>query len=147
MREVIDDLNGLTVDNGSTFGRIYPDLNLSGMLSRVQNLNQPHLKLQSTMQSFPRSLFCSARRNVAWACSSCARANRQSPISLFFKPSMRARMISNQTKPKPNVAPTMQQLRKPFQQKNRTTMYYTLSIILGTVALSYGSVPMYKMVR
>lgn len=26
-------------------------------------------------------------------------------------------------------------------------MYYTLSIILGTVALSYGSVPMYKMVR
>ena len=25
--------------------------------------------------------------------------------------------------------------------------YYTLSIILGTVALSYGSVPLYKMVR
>jgi hypothetical protein len=26
------------------------------------------------------------------------------------------------------------------------TRYYTISIILGTVALSYGSVPMYKMV-
>jgi cytochrome c oxidase assembly protein Cox11 len=25
-------------------------------------------------------------------------------------------------------------------------MFYTLSIILGTVALSYGSVPLYKMV-
>lgn len=25
-------------------------------------------------------------------------------------------------------------------------MYYTISIILGTVAFSYGSVPMYKMV-
>ena len=25
--------------------------------------------------------------------------------------------------------------------------YYTLSVILGTVALSYGSVPMYKMVN
>lgn len=25
--------------------------------------------------------------------------------------------------------------------------FYTLSVILGTVALSYGSVPMYKMVR
>lgn len=25
--------------------------------------------------------------------------------------------------------------------------FYTLSIILGTVALSYGSVPLYKMVR
>lgn len=24
--------------------------------------------------------------------------------------------------------------------------YYTISVILGTVALSYGSVPMYKMV-
>ena len=26
-------------------------------------------------------------------------------------------------------------------------MFYTLSIILGTVAFSYGSVPMYKMVH
>lgn len=26
-------------------------------------------------------------------------------------------------------------------------MYYVLSVILGTVAFSYGSVPMYKMVR
>lgn len=25
--------------------------------------------------------------------------------------------------------------------------YYAMSVILGTVALSYGSVPMYKMVR
>lgn len=25
-------------------------------------------------------------------------------------------------------------------------MYYVISVILGTVALSYGSVPMYKMV-
>lgn len=29
---------------------------------------------------------------------------------------------------------------------NALTRYYTLSIILGTVALSYGSVPMYKMI-
>lgn len=28
----------------------------------------------------------------------------------------------------------------------KSTRYYTLSVILGTVALSYGSVPMYKMV-
>lgn len=27
-----------------------------------------------------------------------------------------------------------------------TKRYYTMSVILGTVALSYGSVPMYKMV-
>lgn len=40
----------------------------------------------------------------------------------------------------------MDQMRAVYKQKNRTTMYYTLSIILGTVAFSYGSVPMYKMV-
>jgi hypothetical protein len=60
---------------------------------------------------------------------------------------MRTRKISNTTKSRQNVAPTMEQMRKPFQKKNSSTLYYTLSIILGTVAFSYGSVPMYKMVR
>ncbi|KKY32141.1 putative cytochrome c oxidase assembly protein cox11 [Diaporthe ampelina] len=41
----------------------------------------------------------------------------------------------------------MEQAREIYRRRNRTTMFYTLSIILGTVALSYGSVPMYKMVR
>ncbi|KAK0514092.1 hypothetical protein JMJ35_003814 [Cladonia borealis] len=40
----------------------------------------------------------------------------------------------------------MGQLRAPFSDKNTSTLYYTLSIILGTVALSYGSVPLYKMI-
>ncbi|KAL1860614.1 Cytochrome c oxidase assembly protein cox11, mitochondrial [Diaporthe australafricana] len=40
----------------------------------------------------------------------------------------------------------MQQAREVYRRRNRTTMFYTLSIILGTVALSYGSVPMYKMI-
>ncbi|MCJ1259399.1 Cytochrome c oxidase assembly protein cox11, mitochondrial [Lignoscripta atroalba] len=40
----------------------------------------------------------------------------------------------------------MQQLRAPFAQRNNSTLYYSLSIILGTVAISYGSVPMYKMI-
>ncbi|KAK5018618.1 Cytochrome c oxidase assembly protein cox11, mitochondrial [Cryomyces antarcticus] len=40
----------------------------------------------------------------------------------------------------------MQQLREPFKEGNRNILYYTISIILGTVALSYGSVPMYKMI-
>ncbi|KAJ5805265.1 Cytochrome c oxidase assembly protein CtaG/Cox11 [Penicillium riverlandense] len=33
------------------------------------------------------------------------------------------------------------------QKRNASTMYYTISLILGTVALAYGSVPLYKMVR
>jgi hypothetical protein len=68
-----------------------------------------------------------------------------------------------------HISPSMEQAREVYRRRNRTTMYviadfgarmvagankadlpdrfYTLSIILGTVALSYGSVPMYKMVR
>ncbi|KAI9791423.1 MAG: Cytochrome c oxidase assembly protein cox11, mitochondrial [Peltula sp. TS41687] len=38
----------------------------------------------------------------------------------------------------------MDAIRASFKNKNRSTLYYTLSIILGTVALSYGSVPLYK---
>ncbi|KAF2839644.1 hypothetical protein M501DRAFT_1015739 [Patellaria atrata CBS 101060] len=40
----------------------------------------------------------------------------------------------------------MEQLRAPYKKKNATLLYYSLSIILGTVALSYGSVPLYKMI-
>ncbi|KAF2720652.1 cytochrome c oxidase assembly protein CtaG/Cox11 [Polychaeton citri CBS 116435] len=38
----------------------------------------------------------------------------------------------------------MTQVRRGFDQKNANTLYYALSIVLGTVALSYGSVPLYK---
>jgi len=38
----------------------------------------------------------------------------------------------------------MEQLRQPFKQRNANTLYYTTSVILGTVALAYGSVPLYK---
>ena len=74
-----------------------------------------------------------------WICSQCARSLRNS--------SLRRSLQTSQTpKQKPNAAPTQEQLREPFKNKNRNTLYYTLSIILGTVALSYGSVPMYKMI-
>lgn len=36
--------------------------------------------------------------------------------------------------------------RAAAKEKNRTTMYYGASLIIGTVALSYGSVPLYKMI-
>lgn len=125
------------------FSRALPDLNLSGPHSRSQNLNA----CQTTMQSLARTLSGPARSNAAWTCSSCSRALRQSPKTRFSSPSMKTRTVSNTSKPRQNVAPTMEQLRKPFQKKNSSTLYYTLSIILGTVALSYGSVPMYKMVH
>jgi len=40
----------------------------------------------------------------------------------------------------------MEQVTARFKQRNSTILYYTLSVILGTVAFSYGSVPMYKMI-
>jgi len=100
---------------------------------------------ENTMQSFPRALSGLGRSNAAWTCSACTKALRQPSKTGFFNSSM-SRKISNTSKPRQNVAPTMEQLREPFKKKNSSTMYYTLSIILGTVAFSYGSVPMYKMV-
>lgn len=35
---------------------------------------------------------------------------------------------------------------KASKSRNESTMYYGLSIIIGTLALAYGSVPMYKMI-
>ncbi|KAL2019428.1 hypothetical protein VTK56DRAFT_9633 [Thermocarpiscus australiensis] len=40
----------------------------------------------------------------------------------------------------------MDRMSEVYRRRNRSTMYYTMSIILGTVAFSYGSVPMYKMI-
>ncbi|KAI2631699.1 amine oxidase [Xylaria nigripes] len=76
----------------------------------------------------------------SWACASCRREN----VRTRQLPTMR-RPISNMTKTQAH-APTMEQLREHYRHKNQTTMLYALSVILGTVALSYGSVPMYKMI-
>ncbi|KAL0941215.1 amine oxidase [Colletotrichum truncatum] len=51
-----------------------------------------------------------------------------------------------QTGPNFGAAPSMEQVHAHYRKKNATTAYYTLSVILGTVALSYGSVPLYKMI-
>ncbi|TVY43716.1 Cytochrome c oxidase assembly protein COX11, mitochondrial [Lachnellula subtilissima] len=97
------------------------------------------------MNGFPRIWSRLGRKDAAWICSSCAtKSTRRKPSTPFFNPSTR-RAISDSSKPRQNVAPTMEQLRAPFKTKNISTLYYTLSIILGTVAFSYGSVPMYKM--
>lgn len=80
---------------------------------------------------------------------------------------LRSRSVSTRSRSRQDtIAPSMEQFRKQSAYKNTTTAYgklvicyrwlgygwmkgyryYGLSIILGTVALSYGSVPMYKMV-
>ncbi|KAK0635122.1 cytochrome c oxidase assembly protein CtaG/Cox11-domain-containing protein [Bombardia bombarda] len=40
----------------------------------------------------------------------------------------------------------MNRMRDEYNRRNNTTMFYTISIILGTVVFTYGSVPLYKMI-
>lgn len=79
-----------------------------------------------------------------FTCASCTRAALRQHHS---KPSA-TRSIQTSQKPRqqnpPNTMPSMQAMRNPHAKRNQNTLYYTLSIILGTVALSYGSVPLYK---
>ncbi|KAK4547895.1 hypothetical protein LTR36_010614 [Oleoguttula mirabilis] len=88
-----------------------------------------------------RSLLELATRPQPWTCSACTRSAR--PPTSLLRPPPRRRLQTTRP-PRQDAAPSMEQLRKPFEKKNANTLYYTFSIILGTVALSYGSVPLYK---
>ncbi|OAA32650.1 Cytochrome c oxidase assembly protein CtaG/Cox11 [Moelleriella libera RCEF 2490] len=94
------------------------------------------------MDSAPRLMRASSRAALSrWSCSSCQRTRLQQPF-LF------QRHVSTST---PQLAqhadaPSMEQLRAHYNKKNQTVAYYTLSVILGVVAVSYGSVPLYKMI-
>ncbi|KAK5132045.1 hypothetical protein LTR08_000382 [Meristemomyces frigidus] len=89
-----------------------------------------------------RRLLELATAATQWTCSSCARSTLRARGSRLQPPHRRSLQTTH--KPRQDVAPSHDQLRKPFEKKNANTLYYTFSIILGTVALSYGSVPLYK---
>ncbi|KAI9819440.1 MAG: Cytochrome c oxidase assembly protein cox11, mitochondrial [Thelocarpon impressellum] len=93
--------------------------------------------------SKPVSLLRGAVRRP-WVCPSCSGVRAARPQQ------QQRRVIANSSQSRGQAAPTMEQLRAPFRTKNASTLcilwYYTLSIILGTLAVSYGSVPMYKMI-
>ncbi|KAF2866173.1 cytochrome c oxidase assembly protein CtaG/Cox11-domain-containing protein [Massariosphaeria phaeospora] len=81
-----------------------------------------------------------------WTCASCSRplARTPRPISSPFRPARRCLNSTSETRQ--SAVPSMDQVRAQYKEKNRTTMNYVFSIVLGTVALSYGSVPFYKMI-
>ncbi|KAI0124876.1 cytochrome c oxidase assembly protein CtaG/Cox11 [Xylariales sp. AK1849] len=97
------------------------------------------------MNTFPRIPWRSLQSpSSKWACSSCRRAlaqPRQSQIQ-----TARRTVSSSAPKKAQATAPSMDKLQQYYRYKNRTGLNYILSIILGTVAFSYGSVPMYKMI-
>lgn len=84
--------------------------------------------------------------------------NRPPPSTTSHKP----KYISQTRSSEQHAAAALWRSRHPSTSRNKSTMYgraptkgppftdssryYTMSVILGTVALSYGSVPLYKMV-
>ncbi|CAJ2511843.1 Uu.00g074680.m01.CDS01 [Anthostomella pinea] len=102
------------------------------------------------MNSLPRIPLRSLQASTSlWACTSCRRSlarATQSPLRADPRHTRRAVSNSSASKQQQAMAPSMERMRAYYKYKNRTTMFYTLSIILGTVAFSYGSVPMYKMI-
>lgn len=65
------------------------------------------------------------------------------------KPSTRlrqSRFFTSTHQTRQQYASQYEAARGAAKEKNRTTMYYGASAIVGTVALSYGSVPLYKMI-
>lgn len=90
-----------------------------------------------------RSLLDLAMNRTAYTCNSCSRTLLRQRA--FFRPQQQqSRLVQTSQRTRQNAAPNMAEVRRQFDKRNENTIYYTLSIILGTVALSYGSVPLYK---
>ncbi|PNY26404.1 Cytochrome c oxidase assembly protein COX11, mitochondrial [Tolypocladium capitatum] len=103
------------------------------------------------MSSAPRLARSSTRTSSSqWACFFCHHARpqpRRAEIPGSFRRNVSSAIPRRaQQQQQQGDAPSMEQIRAHYRRKNRTVAYYTMSMILGTVALSYGSVPLYKMI-
>ncbi|KAG5922611.1 hypothetical protein E4U42_005421 [Claviceps africana] len=101
------------------------------------------------MNSAPRYLRTAAcTPSPPWFCLFC-RAARPQPLHVQRLNNTFRRKASTSTQRRAQYSqqpPSMEQIRAHYSRKNKTIGYYTLSVILGTVAVSYGSVPLYKMI-
>ncbi|KAH8730435.1 cytochrome c oxidase assembly protein CtaG/Cox11-domain-containing protein [Phaeosphaeriaceae sp. PMI808] len=94
----------------------------------------------------------SLRAFGSWTCSSCSRSlsrlpRTPNPISRPTRRWLNTTKEAQRTYARrAQAAPPMDQIHAQYKKKNRTVMNYVFSIILGTTALSYGSVPLYKMI-
>ncbi|KAF7545472.1 hypothetical protein G7Z17_g9149 [Cylindrodendrum hubeiense] len=99
------------------------------------------------MNAAPRIARSSLRAGSSpWSCFFCQNARprlQQTRVNLSRKASNQA---PKNGQPRKDFTPTMDQIRAHYGRKNRSVAYYTLSTILGFVALTYGSVPLYKMI-
>ncbi|OPB43597.1 Cytochrome c oxidase assembly protein CtaG/Cox11 [Trichoderma guizhouense] len=90
-----------------------------------------------------------------WACFFCQHARPQSssrPNFADFRRKFsnsrprREQQIPHQPRQNATYAPSMDRVREQYSQRNKTIAFYTMSVIMGTLALAYGSVPFYKMI-
>ncbi|KAJ4142612.1 Cytochrome c oxidase assembly protein cox11, mitochondrial [Fusarium falciforme] len=96
------------------------------------------------MNAAPRLVRSSARAaSSPWSCFFCQNARPRNPLSFRRKAST---VPPKKDPPRRAYTPSMDEIRAHYSMKNRTVAYYTLSTILGFVALTYGSVPLYKMI-
>ncbi|KAI0187191.1 amine oxidase [Xylaria flabelliformis] len=119
------------VDSTSRYGR-QPELSILDWLLRVIILI-----IQVFLIDLPDRFLTTTKAQVS------IRVTSIDTIILRIHDGLRNTCASQQSQTQP---PSMDRLREHYKYKNRTTMFYTVSIILGTVAFSYGSVPMYKMI-
>ncbi|KAF5666016.1 cytochrome c oxidase assembly subunit 11 [Fusarium circinatum] len=95
------------------------------------------------MNVAPRLARSSARvASSQWSCFFCQNARPKLQRNAFNF----ARNASNNARTGQPYTPTMDEIRAHYSKKNRTVAYYVLSTILGFVTLTYGSVPLYKMI-
>ncbi|KAF3359525.1 hypothetical protein VDGD_01977 [Verticillium dahliae] len=89
-----------------------------------------------------------AQASRQWSCSLCQHARPQTIRTPRIPSGARNASSSSQQQQsqQQRYTPSMAQVNAHYRRKNATVAYYTLSIILGTVAFSYGSVPLYKMI-
>ncbi|KAH9865136.1 hypothetical protein IAQ61_009083 [Plenodomus lingam] len=86
-----------------------------------------------------------ARAFGSWTCAACTRLPIQ--MSRARNPTFTARRYLNTTQEaRQVVVPRMDQIHAQYKTKNRTVMNYVFSVILVFGALSYGSVPFYKII-
>ncbi|KAG9257568.1 cytochrome-c oxidase assembly protein [Emericellopsis atlantica] len=99
--------------------------------------------------------FTAASTSSPWACLQCLRARPQPTQTTHFTSALRRNIASSTTRAAQQsraqaqgqaYSESMAKVRAHYDKKNKTVMYYTISAILGTVAFSYGSVPLYKMI-
>ncbi|KAH8888171.1 amine oxidase [Thozetella sp. PMI_491] len=132
----------------STFSRgRRPELRLGDRVLRVWILVvQLFLPLILSMNIISQSIRRASKSSQAWSCLFCRQARAQQPRRRLAPGARQTSTSSSSNAQRPGAAPSMESLRDVYKKRNRTTMYYAMSVILGTVALSYGSVPMYKMI-